>query len=332
VLANAQCRLGKLRPALVTLDRVARRQEELGEHGGNPSEEAVAANVRAAALYWRDEPGDAEQTQAEVDRALAIAGDSSTSWAMAVRCFHAELVLFTGDPPRARSLLLEAAGEDLSGISPWRRPRWCDTLAEAALAVGDSAEAGHWAALAESSPRQPSTLRAFALRAVMWANAARGEHEAALTRAQEAVREFTARGERIEVCRTLLAAAEFALTAGHAHLVAGWLDRVALLAEQCGSARLAAEAAHYRSRLAALGGAQSAARSIPVPLTAREREIADLVSTGMTNTAIAEKLFLSVRTVESHLRQIYRKLDVPNRAALTRALLDDRRASRRPTP
>ena len=58
----------------------------------------------------------------------------------------------------------------------------------------------------------------------------------------------------------------------------------------------------------------------------REREIANLVSTGMTNTAIAERLFLSVRTVESHLRQIYRKLDVPNRAALTRALLDDGRA------
>jgi DNA-binding NarL/FixJ family response regulator len=52
----------------------------------------------------------------------------------------------------------------------------------------------------------------------------------------------------------------------------------------------------------------------------------------MTNTAIAEKLFLSVRTVESHLRQIYRKLDVPNRAALTRALLDARHASPPPAP
>ena len=62
--------------------------------------------------------------------------------------------------------------------------------------------------------------------------------------------------------------------------------------------------------------------------TAREREIAHLVSMGMTNTAIAEQLFVGVRTVESHLRQIYRKLDVPNRAALTRTLLEARRASR----
>ncbi|GAA1966091.1 LuxR C-terminal-related transcriptional regulator [Catenulispora subtropica] len=328
VLANARCRLGRLGPALITLERVAQRSRELGGHGANPSEEAIAANVRASALYWRDEPGDAEQMRLEVDRTLALAGDSSTSWAVAVRCFHAEMVLFTGDPGRARSLLLEAAGEDLAGISPWRRPRWCDTLAEAALAVGDSTDADHWAALAESSPQQPSTLRAFAVRAGMWAHAARGDHEAALTRAHEALREFTARGERIEVCRTLLAAAGFALQAGHTHLVAGWLDRVSLLAEHIGSVRLATEVARYRSRLAALADAQAHQQSTATPLTAREREIADLVSTGMTNTAIAEQLFLSVRTVESHLRQIYRKLDVPNRAALTRALLDVRRASR----
>jgi DNA-binding NarL/FixJ family response regulator/DNA-binding transcriptional ArsR family regulator/tetratricopeptide (TPR) repeat protein len=325
VLANAQCRLGKLSQTLVTLDRVARRHQELGEHGGNLSEEAVAANLRAATLYWRDEPGDVEQMRVEMDRALAATTGSSTSWAMAVRCFHAELVLFAGDPLRARALLLDAAGEDLSAVSPWRRPRWCDTLAEAARAVGDGADAERWAAIADSAPRQPSTLRAFALRSGMWAHAALDEHEAALKRAQDAVREFTARGERIEVCRTLLAASDIALSAGRAEPVAGWLDRVAVLAEHCGSGRLAAEAARHRSRLAALTAAPADPWSAAAPLTVREREIADLVSTGMTNTAIAEKLFLSVRTVESHLRQIYRKLDVPNRAALTRALIDARR-------
>ncbi|MEY9856174.1 DNA-binding CsgD family transcriptional regulator [Catenulispora sp. GAS73] len=334
VLANAQCRLGKLRPTLATLDRVARRLAELGGNGLNPSEEAVSANLRAAALYWRDEPGDAEQMRVELDRAFAVASDSSTSWAMAVRCFHAELVLLTGDPLRARSLLLEAAGEDLSGISPWRRPRWCDTLAEIALAVGDSTDADRWAALAERAPQRPPTLRAFALRAGMWANAALGDDEAALKSAQEAATEFTARGERIEVCRTLLAATEIALRAGQARLVPGWLDRVGLLAEQCGSTRLMARVAQYRSRLAASAEVRSGSHahqgsdpwSAAAPLSVREREIADLVSTGMTNPAIAEMLFLSVRTVESHLRQIYRKLDVPNRAALTRAVMDARRA------
>ncbi|MEY9931026.1 DNA-binding CsgD family transcriptional regulator [Catenulispora sp. GP43] len=328
VLANAQCRLGKLNPALVTLERIARRRRAPDEHGGNTSEAAVAANVRAATLYWRDEPGDAERVRAEADRALALTGSSTTSWAVAVRCFHAELVLFTGDPLRARSLLLEAAGEELAGISPWRRPRWCDTLAEIAMTVGEGVRAERWADLAESAPQHPSTLRAYVVRTRMWAYAALGDYDAALTRAQEAVREFAARGERIEVCRTLLAATEFTLRAGNAHPASGWLDRVALLAEQCGAGRLAAEVARYRSRLAVLDYARPETSSVSAPLTAREQEIADLVSRGMTNPAIAERLFLSVRTVESHLRQIYRKLDVPNRASLTRALLDGDRASR----
>lgn len=326
VLANAQCRLGKLQHALVTLDRVARTHDQFGQHGRNLAEEAVAANLRGAVRYWRDAPGDVEQVRVHADRSLALASDSTTSWALAVRCFQAELVLFMGEPARARSLLLEAAGEDLSRISPWRRPRWCDTLAEIALAVGDAADAAQWAAAAAQAPQNPSTLRAFALRAGMWAYAAAGDPGAALARAQDVVREFTARGERIEVCRTLLAVAEFALNAGQAHLVAGRLDRVALVAEQCGSARLLKDVARLRSRLDALTDAQPDPQSTSALLSVREREIADLVSTGMTNTAIAERLFLSVRTVESHLRQVYRKLDVPNRAALTRALLDDGRA------
>jgi DNA-binding CsgD family transcriptional regulator len=326
VLANSQCRLGRLHHALATLDRVARTHDQLGEHGRNVAEEAVAANLRGATLYWRDAPGDVERVRVEADRSLVLASDSTTSWALAVRCFQAELVLFLGEPARARSLLLEAAGEDLSRISPWRRPRWCDTLAEIALAVGDAADAAHWAAAAAEAPQDPSTLRAFALRAGMWAYAAAGDYDAALARAQDVVREFTTRGERIEVCRTLLAVAEFALSAGQMHLVAGRLDRVALVAEQCGSARLLKDVARLRLRLDALTDAQSDPQSTSALLSVREREIADLVSTGMTNTAIAERLFLSVRTVESHLRQVYRKLDVPNRAALTRALLDDGRA------
>ncbi|WP_293993394.1 LuxR C-terminal-related transcriptional regulator [Streptomyces sp.] len=41
----------------------------------------------------------------------------------------------------------------------------------------------------------------------------------------------------------------------------------------------------------------------------------------MTNHRVAEALFLSVRTVETHLSQIYRKLGVANRASLTHVLL-----------
>jgi DNA-binding CsgD family transcriptional regulator/tetratricopeptide (TPR) repeat protein len=52
------------------------------------------------------------------------------------------------------------------------------------------------------------------------------------------------------------------------------------------------------------------------PLTRREREIADLMAKRLTNRAIAERLSLSERTVESHLLSIFRKLGVARREEL----------------
>jgi DNA-binding CsgD family transcriptional regulator len=51
-------------------------------------------------------------------------------------------------------------------------------------------------------------------------------------------------------------------------------------------------------------------------LTPAEREIAELVSTGLTNKQIGATLYCSPYTVDSHLRAIYRKLGVSSRAAL----------------
>ncbi len=46
-------------------------------------------------------------------------------------------------------------------------------------------------------------------------------------------------------------------------------------------------------------------------LTEREREVLALVAEGLTNAGIAKRLFLSVNTVESHVRHVLMKLDVP---------------------
>ncbi|MBS2551905.1 AAA family ATPase [Catenulispora sp. NL8] len=57
-----------------------------------------------------------------------------------------------------------------------------------------------------------------------------------------------------------------------------------------------------------------------VALTPQQREIAALAAAGLTNKQIAEKLFLSPRTVSSHLYQLFPKLGITSRAALRDAL------------
>ena len=46
-------------------------------------------------------------------------------------------------------------------------------------------------------------------------------------------------------------------------------------------------------------------------LTGREREVLALMAEGLTNTGIAQRLFLSERTVEAHVRHVLMKLDIP---------------------
>lgn len=56
----------------------------------------------------------------------------------------------------------------------------------------------------------------------------------------------------------------------------------------------------------------------PIVITKREQEILDLVATGKTSQEIADALFISVRTVESHRYNLMQKLDVNNVAELIR--------------
>ena len=51
-------------------------------------------------------------------------------------------------------------------------------------------------------------------------------------------------------------------------------------------------------------------------LTVREQEVARLASAGLSNQAIAARLVVSVRTVESHLSNAYAKLGISSRADL----------------
>lgn len=57
-------------------------------------------------------------------------------------------------------------------------------------------------------------------------------------------------------------------------------------------------------------------------LTRREREVVTLVAQGLSNQEIAERLFLSVRTIENHRFNLIQKLDVKNTAALVKKAIE----------
>jgi len=90
------------------------------------------------------------------------------------------------------------------------------------------------------------------------------------------------------------------------------------LAHRCGAVRLAQRArdelltAGAKPRRAVLTGLEA--------LTASERRVAELAAAGMSNPEIAQALFVTLSTVEGHLRHAYRKLSIGTRAQLPAAL------------
>ena len=92
-------------------------------------------------------------------------------------------------------------------------------------------------------------------------------------------------------------------------------------AEQRGAAMSLATAAEYVLMLTAPGPPAAQAAQGPVRLSARERELVTLVAQGRTNAQIAAQLYISIRTVRSHLDRIRDKTGCRRRADLTRLAL-----------
>ena len=78
------------------------------------------------------------------------------------------------------------------------------------------------------------------------------------------------------------------------------------------------EAVEYALEQEEAAPEQAAPETYPAGLSAREVEVLRLVATGLTNAEVAEKLFLSSRTVGWHLGSIYRKLGSHSRTEATR--------------
>ena len=98
----------------------------------------------------------------------------------------------------------------------------------------------------------------------------------------------------------------------------GPLHEALTLAQRCGAHALAERAS---TELRAAGGWSSEpARGGVQQLTASERRVAELAAQGQSNPEIAQALFVTRKTVETHLGHVYRKLDISGRTELRQAL------------
>jgi len=104
----------------------------------------------------------------------------------------------------------------------------------------------------------------------------------------------------------------------------GYVIKDAADSELVQAVRSAAAGQHYINPQLGARLAAMPADARPGDLTEREVEILRLIALGHTNPEIAEQLYLSIRTIETHRAHIHQKLNLATRADLVRFALEHR--------
>jgi DNA-binding CsgD family transcriptional regulator len=290
---------------------VEARQDGWGEWLGSAAAILVFAQIERGELAAAREALEL----VEHDDALRQSTQYSTILVAAGRLLIAE-----GDPVRALERLLEAgkmlvaAGIECPSPLPWRT----DAAFAAALA-GERDQARALANTALTAARRAGAplATAGALRAL--ARTERGERTIACYRkALDLLDGLPPRLERTHLLLELGAA----LRRDRRRADARDILREALAAAGRGGAL--ALVSSVRVELDAAGAhVVGRPRGGVAALTPSERRVAEMVAGGMTNRGVAEALFVTVKAVEYHLANVYRKLDIARREQLEQALGGD---------
>jgi DNA-binding NarL/FixJ family response regulator len=309
--------------ALIELGRLAEARTaaeegvELARLSANPRMLLWAHSAQASALLAAGDVGAALQHAGEaarIDVRADVHAAGQPGW-----CHGAALVA-AGDARRGLAALLEGlGGVELSGVLPVDRPAAAADLAEAQLACGDAAAAEEALARGESTAKRSGTAWAAAVIGVARSAVllARGRPEPAVAIAAAA--HEAAAGAPLMRARARLAEGRALAAQGERNAALEALRDAERALDGFGALRLRDIAVR---ELRALGHRVLRPARDPAggPLTAREREIAELIAAGRTNREVAEQLVLSTRTIEAHLRNIYGKLGVRSRVDLARAV------------
>ena len=266
--------------------------------------ERIAELVRLDLALCLAQAGEGERARGVGSRSSERDDGSEPAVSGKILVVEGWMQLSAGDRDRARRSFLQAAdvyaagGFFLPGVS----------------ALLDAARAGGAAELAERIATSASGMEGDYIDMVRLLSAALGALDGGAPSVSD---RSLALPEQFE------AAGAAASRIGHHVIAAEAFDHAAGLYVMSGLPREAAAAARVRDEhlaVCGLGRTPSGVTARSVLLSGRELEIAKLAADGASNREIAEKLVLSVRTVETHLQRVFAKVGVRRRSDLAGAL------------
>jgi DNA-binding CsgD family transcriptional regulator len=303
-------RMGRLADAEAD---VSQGYEMLGNEPA-PLPRAVLAKVLLCVLIER---GRLDEATGELDRLGALDRAVMTHADNELRFLHGKLLVARGEAQAGSDVLL-ACGEleDAWQVTSPAMLPWRSACSEALVLSGKRQHAARLAreelelARAVGAPRAVGiALRAAALAA---------ERDESIGLLREAVATLEDSPARLEHARALTDLGATLRRADRRADARAVLTRALDIAYDCGADALAERArtellaAGSRPRRMAIEGRDS--------LTPSERRVASMAAEGRTNKELAQALFVTVKTVEMHLANTYRKLGIRSRAELTDAL------------
>ena len=321
VLASAHVTRGRLEEAIELIDSGV----ESARLAHSPQDLAWRLHIRSVAALAA---GDLDTALDAAQEAFELTRELDENFVRAYPALGlAQALQSRGDAARAVEVLVAAVGgEELPLIPRGWRTMGHELLVRCYLELGQPEDAARVVDFAQDTAagvRLP-IASAWAERAAGAVALDAGEPAAAAQHALSSAASAETVGAVIEAALSRTLAGRALSEAGEAEQAAAELSQAAAVLDACGARRYrdAAEQElrrqgrriHRQTRATDPGGAGIAS------LTERELEVAQLVVARKTNAEIAAELFLSVKTIESHMRNLFHKLNVSSRVDVAKTI------------